>query len=245
MASLDEEAVKVVLSVLMVAGGNPEISAAAVGTLRWHSKIDFQLVFVDNGSTENMNEAIKPHIRAKDIFIRYNVGRSFAGANNHALSLAEGDYVMGLNNDTVAEGDWQTPLLTEGINYDLCGPTVRRLIICDELKTMLCHRPDGKMADADPSEVGSYVEGWCFFIRRDYWKAIGGFDETWWPMYCEDSDLSFKVKAAGGKIGKVPVPIRHLGGKDTERYLRNDYKDVFQKANAHKMYARWVKGASL
>ena len=236
---------KIPLSVLMVAGGNPEISAEAVSTLRQHSKMDYQLVFIDNGSdkTEALCEVIKPHLGNKDIFVRNEVGRSFARANNQALALADGSYVLGLNNDTITHGDWQTPLLTEGLEFDLCGPKVRRLIICDEIKQMLCHRPDGKMADAEVSEVGSYVEGWCFFLRKDYFEAMGGFDEAFWPMYCEDSDLSFRVKATGGKLGKVPVPIRHIGCADSKKYLTKFYQDNIAGANAHKLYARWVKGA--
>lgn len=236
---------KIVLSVLMVAGGNPEISAEAVETLRQHARMDYQLVFVDNGSPEGLAGAIKPLLGRKDIFLRNEVGRSFARANNQALELADGEFVLGLNNDTVTEGDWQTPLLQEGMKYDLSGPTMRRFVLCEEMKIMLCHRVDGKMADAEPDEAGAYVEGWCFFIRRDYWKALGGFDEAYWPMYCEDSDLSFKVKQAGGKLGKVAVPIRHIGGADSGKYLEKGYKDTMARANAHKLYARWVKGAIL
>lgn len=233
------------LSVIMVAGGSPEMSAEAVSTLRQHSRMDYQLIFVDNGSSEGLSEIIRPLLGTKDIFIRNEIGRSFARANNQGLELADGKYVLGLNNDIVAEGDWQTPLLTDGLQYDLCGPTARRLIICDELKVMLCHRPDGRMAEADPSEVGAYIEGWCFFLRRDYFRAMGGFDEAFWPMYCEDSDLSFRVKASGGKLGKVPAPIRHIGGADSKKYLKDDFKKTMQQANAHKLYARWVRGAML
>lgn len=235
---------KPLVSVIMVAGGNPEISYEAVKTLKEHARTEFQLLFVDNGSDkeEKLSDTVGQLLGTKDVLIRNEVGRSFARANNQALALADAPTVLGLNNDTVTEGDWQTPLLTEGRGFDLCGPNVRRLLICEDLKTMVCHRPNGKMADAEPEEVGSYVEGWCFFLRTEYWKALGGFDECFWPMYCEDSDLSFRVKAMGGKIGRVEVPIHHIGGADSKKYLDSKYKDTVGAANCHKMYARWVKG---
>lgn len=235
------------ISVLMVAGGNPEMSAEAVRTLRQHASYDFQLIFVDNGSdkAESLSEHILPVIGAKDIFIRNDVFRSFARANNQAFALAEGKYILGLNNDTVTEGDWQTPLLSDGVKYDLCGPTVRQLCIVEEIKAMMCHRENGVMRDADVTDVGAYVEGWCFFLSSDMYRKLGGFDEVFWPMYCEDSDLSFRVTTTGGKLGKVPLPIRHLGSRDSLKYLKAPWKEANNMANNHKMYARWVQGAVL
>ena len=235
------------ISVLMVAGGNPEMSATAVRTLKEHALYDYQLVFVDNGSAkeEDLAKHINPLLTAKDIFIRNDVFRSFSRANNQAAAVADGNYLLCLNNDTVTEGDWQTPLLEGGGKYDLCGPTVRQLAIVQEIKAMMCRRVDGVMYDADVSDIGAYVEGWCLFLRKDYYRQLGGFDEVFWPMYCEDSDLSFRVTSAGGKLGKVPIPIRHLGSQDSLKYLKQSWKDTINMANNHRMYARWVQGAVL
>lgn len=244
---IDGRRMKPHLSVVMVAGGDPEMTTAAVATLFANARMEYQLVIVDNGSPkdEKLGDVVRPILQTKDIFIRNEVGRSFARANNQALAVADGTFFLGINNDVLVEGDWQTPFLTEGVKYDLCGPTVRRLTICDELKSMRCHRVDGNKADAEPSEAGAYLEGWCFFIRTEYFRGLGGFDEAFWPMYCEDSDLSFRVKAAGGTLGKVPVPIRHIGQGNSKKYLTDDYRNALCEANNHRMYARWVKGAIL
>lgn len=235
------------ISVLMVAGGNPEMSAAAVRTLKEHASYDYQLVFVDNGSAagEDLARHIKPLLNEKDIFVRNEVFRSFARANNQAAALADGDHMLCLNNDTVTEGDWQVPLLEGASKYDLCGPNVRQLAIVQEIKAMMCRRVDGVMYDAEVSDVGAYIEGWCLFLRRDYYRRLGGFDEVFWPMFCEDSDLSFRVATSGGKLGKVAVPIRHLGSQDSLKYLKASWKDTINMANNYKMYARWVQGAIL
>ena len=235
------------ISVLMVAGGNPEMSATAVRTLKEKASYDYQIVFVDNGSAkeEELSEHIKPLLNQWDIFIRNEVFRSFARANNQAASVADGTHFLCLNNDTVAEGDWQTPLLEAADKYDLCGPTVRQLAIVQEIKAMMCHRVGGVMRDADITDIGAYIEGWCLFLRKDYYRKLGGFDEVFWPMYCEDSDLSFRVTASGGKLGKVGVPIKHLGSRDSLKYLKQGWKDTINMANNHKMYARWVQGAIL
>lgn len=245
MADFNEEAP--VISVLMVSGGNPEMSATAVETLKKHSSYDCQLVFVDNGSArdEDLSGHIKPLLNEKDVFIRNEVFRSFARANNQAASVADGKHLLCLNNDTVTEGDWQTPLLEGGKKFDLCGPSVRQLAIVQEIKAMMCRRVDGVMYDADVTDVGAYIEGWCLFLHKDYYRQLGGFDEAFWPMFCEDSDLSFRVTTSGGKLGKVSVPIKHLGSRDSLKYLKQTWKDTVNMANNHKMYARWVQGAVL
>jgi len=231
----------------MVAGGNPEMSATAVRSLKERASYDYQLVFVDNGSdtAEDLKAHIKPLLNEKDIFIRNEVFRSFARANNQAASVADGDHLLCLNNDIVAEGDWQTPLLEAGKKYELCGPNVRQLAIVLEIKAMMCRRVDGVMYEAEVTDVGAYIEGWCLFLRKDYYRQLGGFDEVFWPMYCEDSDLSFRATTSGGKLGKVAVPIRHLGSQDSLKYLKQSWKDTINMANNHKMYARWVQGAIL
>ncbi len=238
---------KLTLSVIMPAINNADMCATAVRTLREHAKMDYQLIFVDNGSPvkDGVADAVRPLLNRRDIYLRNEVTRSFARANNQGLAVADGEYIVGLNNDVVVEGDWQTPLLTEGVKYDLCGTTIRRLVVCEELELMLCHRPDGKMADAEPSEPASYVECWLYFIKASLFRGLNGFDEAFWPMYCEDSDLSYRVKATGGKIGKVEVPIRHLQGMSTKTYYNDDLRKTLAKANEHKLYARWVKGAIL
>jgi len=236
-----------VISVLMVAGGNAEMSAEAVKSLKKHSNREYQLVFIDNGSdkAEGLAGVITPLLQPKDVFLRNDTGRSFAAANNQACSVAVGEYLLLLNNDTVTEGDWQTPLLRYGVNYDISGPNVRMLAVADEAKAMVCHRVDGVEVEADPKASGAYIMGWCLFTRRDYYQRLGGLDEVFWPMYCEDSDFCLRAVIEGGKMGKFDIPIRHLGGEDTKKYMDNTFRQHIGMTNNYKMYARWVKGAIL
>jgi GT2 family glycosyltransferase len=57
-------------------------------------------------------------------------------------------------------------------------------------------------AGSQPREVG-FVSGACFAVRRGVWDAHGGFAESFF-MYCEDLDLSLRIRLAGGRIGMQP-----------------------------------------
>jgi GT2 family glycosyltransferase len=54
-----------------------------------------------------------------------------------------------------------------------------------------------------PGEV-AFVSGACLAIPRDEWRRSGGFDPEFF-MYCEDVDLSFRLRLTGGRLGIEPA----------------------------------------
>ena len=76
-----------------------------------------------------------------------------------------------------------------------------------------------RMADLDstrPSAV-DWVSGACFLARRSVLEEVGGFDERYF-MYLEDTDLCWRVAAAGYRVLYVPgATVSHLRGHSTAR----------------------------
>jgi GT2 family glycosyltransferase len=58
------------------------------------------------------------------------------------------------------------------------------------------------MAPALPMEVG-FLSGACLALPTATWRELGGFPEHFF-MYCEDVDLSLKLRLRGGKLAVVP-----------------------------------------
>ena len=58
---------------------------------------DFELIIVDNGSTDGTREYLKSLDNIKLILNDENVG--FSKGNNQGLEIAEGEYIAFLNND--------------------------------------------------------------------------------------------------------------------------------------------------
>jgi N-acetylglucosaminyl-diphospho-decaprenol L-rhamnosyltransferase len=55
--------------------------------------------------------------------------------------------------------------------------------------------------------------GAFLMIRRDAWQAVGGFDESFHPVWFEDVDFCKRLRDAGYFIEYVPAArARHTGG---------------------------------
>ena len=54
-----------------------------------------------------------------------------------------------------------------------------------------------------PREV-AFASGAALVVRRELWERLGGFDGEFF-MYCEDVDLSLRMRLAGHGVGVVPA----------------------------------------
>jgi GT2 family glycosyltransferase len=59
------------------------------------------------------------------------------------------------------------------------------------------------VAPGAPAEVG-FASGACFVIPRSLYLELGGFPEHFF-MYCEDVDLSLRVRLLGQAVGVLPA----------------------------------------
>jgi hypothetical protein len=50
----------------------------------------------------------------------------------------------------------------------------------------------------------SWASGACLMFRRDAFDQVGGFDDHFFPMYCDDVDISWRLKLAGWRVVHAP-----------------------------------------
>ncbi len=62
-----------------------------------------------------------------------------------------------------------------------------------------------------------WVSGACMLVRRDALREVGGLDEDFF-LYCEDTDLCARLRAAGHSVRYEPGAVaRHEGGASAPR----------------------------
>lgn len=200
--------------------------ARCMAALAAQSFRDFEVLLVDNASSDGSQKTPVPDERFRWILSDKNLG--FAAGNNAAARSARGEWILLINPDAYAEEDCFARLHSATIRYpdDV-------LFGCTQINDKTPHILDG-MGDCYfflgfPWRGG---EGWpteelpdegevfgpcgaAYMVRRDVFLAHGGFDEDFF-CYCEDVDLNFRLRLSGHRaIQVVEAMVRHEGGAIT------------------------------
>lgn len=67
---------------------------------------DFEIIVVDNGSTDQSVEFIQENYKDKVRLITLNENKGFAAGNNVGIADSKGEYILLLNNDTKVDPNW-------------------------------------------------------------------------------------------------------------------------------------------
>jgi GT2 family glycosyltransferase len=185
---------------------------------------DFEVVFVDNGSTDDSvsrARELRPDIRLT-VFER---NRGFASAVNAGTTAARGEYVALLNTDTVARPLWLAALVSalDEADEDV-GAVAPKMLRMDDPDTvddagdaLFWTGAAEKVGHGRPaSEYNTPREifapsGGASLYRRTFLEEMGGFDERFFA-YLEDVDIALRGRLRGFRFLFEPAAeILHKG----------------------------------
>jgi glycosyltransferase involved in cell wall biosynthesis len=166
---------------------------------------NFELLVVDDGSTDGTMEALAP-FRGKLCYLRTRRNRGVAAARNLGAAAARGQWLAFLDSDDL----WRPEKLARQVEYLKAHPDLE---ICQTEEIWVrrgvrvnpphSHRKVGGRIFL-PSLARCLVSPSAVMIsRRLFWEA-GGFDES--LPACEDYDLWLRL-AWRHDIGLVPEPL--------------------------------------
>lgn len=193
---------------------------------------NFQVIVVDNGSTDGSAEFVEHHFPEVKV-VRTGVNLGFGCASNLGAQAdiafpTRGEYLAFLNPDTVVEPNWLEPLV-QALEHNVSESPTASEAPMDEIglataKILLHSQPDrintcgnevhfvgfpacrGWMLPSHKlmsTEDVFSVSGAAFVIRRVVFDKIGGFDGRFF-LYLEDNDLSWRARLAGYRSICVP-----------------------------------------
>lgn len=228
------------LSIVIVSYNVKELLDKCLSSVQKSSgKIDCEIFVVDNNSQDGTQDLIKKkYPKVKLIANRENVG--FSKANNQALKIAVGEYVLILNPDTELFPDTLNKMISFMDNSDgKVGVSTCKVELPNGQLDKDCRRsfptPSraffhfthisklfknskifnsyyiGYVSDEKEIEVDACV-GAFMLIRNSVLKEVGLFDESFF-FYGEDLDLCYRIKEKGYKIIYTPITkiIHHKG----------------------------------
>ncbi len=194
---------------------------------------DFEVLVVDNGSTDGSVEWLKAR-EIPSVFLAENTG--FSGAVNTGIRAAKTPYVILLNNDTEAEPDYVGQLLRaiEGSpRIFSVSPKMIQMYhrdLMDDAGDMYSimgwayQRGVGQeTARYDrPCHIFSACAGAAIY-RREVFEEIGYFDEMHFA-YLEDIDVGYRAKIAGYYNRYCPEAVVYHVGSGTSGSKYNSFK---------------------
>lgn len=217
-------------------------------------KGNIEVFIVDNDSSDGSLNFLQP-LFPDFHFICNKENAGFAKANNQALQLCQGDFVLFLNPDTIlAEDSLEVCLSFFGNHPDAGGVGVRIVDGTGEylreskrgfpgsaasffkMSGLTTLFPHSRIFSAyymghlpeDSSSPVDILSGACMMVRKSVLNLTGGFDEQFF-MYAEDIDLSFRIGKAGFRNYYVPATtIIHFKGESTRKDFR--YVKMFYSA---------------
>jgi glycosyltransferase involved in cell wall biosynthesis len=200
--TLEDDLQGPLVSVIMPAYNSSGHIAKAIESVLDQSYQNFELIIVDDGSTDNTKEIIAGF---KDNRIKYfykeNAGAS--SARNLAVQNSRGTFIVILDSDDMMAPDFILRHITEFENH----PDVD-LIYCDDQliddedrPIRVIVRPEytkRELLIRDLFRCGFPVVPFRTCIRRDVFDTIGFYDET--LRVAEDYDMMRRLLRAGKKV---------------------------------------------
>ncbi len=211
------------VSVIIPTHNRATLLAEAIDSVLQQTFSDFELIIVDDGSTDNTPQVVAAYDDPRIVYIRQD-GQERGAARNRGVAAAQGEFITFLDDD-----DWFLPhKLAVQVPYLQANPEVGMVISGWDRVT-----EDGAVVRAErpwlhhPEPV---LRNWLFaamchvaamLMRRSWFERVGGFNQE--IISGEDTYLWYCLARAGCPTGWVPEVVfrQRLHGSNSVRNINN------------------------
>ena len=238
---------KISLSVIIVNWNVKQFLKECLESIKKNIKnVNYEIIVVDNNSNDNSVDMLKcffPEV----ILIQNKTNLGFAKANNHAIKISVGNYILLLNPDTVVLSDLAEQMLAfmeAAKDVGVCGcrlispqnpdapfnvgwlkfPSLKHEMYSDTFLERIVSKMQKKNTEkiiklemSKPVET-DWVSGACLMIRKKTVEQVGLMDENIF-LYAEDVEWCYRIKKEyGWKLYVLPyVEVIHYGQQSMKK----------------------------
>lgn len=191
-----------------------------------------KIYVVDNASTDSSIEVMKTKFPKVNI-IQNDGNYGFAKGYNVALQQVEEDYYALVNSDVEVTEGWLSPILTVFENEPKIGIIQPKILdyknkeyfeyagaaggFIDQYGYPYCRGRIFETIEKDNGQYDDAIEifwasGACFFIRKEVYRKLNGFDDDFFA-HQEEIDLCWRAFNLGYKAKYISLSVvYHVGG---------------------------------
>lgn len=196
-------------------------------------KDQVEVIVFDNASSMETASLLRKWSGPRFGVLRSEENLGFGAAHNKTLAYAKGIYFVVLNNDVVVQPEWLEKMRAVMLRHSrmgIVGP-----------KSSACRLG----ADGVGSSIGQpdYVEGSCMMIPTWLARREGLFDPLFEFAYCEDADLSLRLREKGWDIGFTDQALHHHRAATSQLVRSRGLVDLdgYHRQNHARLRGKWAR----
>lgn len=226
--------------ILLVVHNGYEYVRNCVSSVLANTK-NFQLHIWDNASDKLTADYLKSLGPLANVRLyRSETNEGFVTPNNRMLKGSDSEWIILLNSDTEVLPRWDEVMIGTLKN----NPEIKQVGFGGGMLGENC-----EFAGRANGEAVDYICGYCFCMNRQTVEQIGLFDEENIRFaYCEDSDLSLRIREKGWRIYAChsDALVRHYGSKTSKQVIDKDERlNLCARNNLEYLKKRWRHFLSL
>ena len=201
-----------------------------------HTPEPHEIIVVDNGSSDETHENLMSQLKKKpNIKVITNTSNmGFSAGNNQGISIAQGEYILLLNNDTIVTRGWlgrmmdcfhqypETGIVGPMSNY-VSGPQLVPQVDYKMIEGIDSFAERWRQKHMGKSLLNYRIVGFCLLTKREVIDCIGGLDEQFTGGNYEDDDFCLRAALAGYKARIAQDIFIHHTGSQTFKSAGIDY----------------------
>jgi GT2 family glycosyltransferase len=235
------------VSILVPFRDKPELLSTCIESIL--EKTDyphFEVVGIDNGSSDPATHALMRTLERRDSrirFVAYEAPFNYSSINNFGARHARGEHLLLLNNDTeIIEAPWLRALLEHSQRPEV-GVVGAKLLYSDSRiqhagvivgiggvaghahLLQPCDHP-GYFSRAQLQQNLSAVTFACAMTRREVFEQLGGLNESDLAIAFNDIDYCLRAREAGYLVVYTPYAMLYHHESKTRGYEDNPEKQA-------------------
>jgi len=198
------------------------------------SEANYEIIVVDDGSTDDTSK-ITNRFNVKYIF---QTNQGPAAARNKGADAAAGQIILFTDADCVPDHNWIREMVSPFSDREVVGVKGAYKTRQTELAARFAQAEfDDRYDLLQKSRSIDMIDTYSAAFKKDIFLNIGGFDQSFTVANNEDTDLSYRLAAAGYKLVFNPAAFVYHTHSDTFiKYLKLKFRRGYWRMVVYRRY---------